>query len=383
MRHLDKRFLIRDRVMTIALDCRAATSRTGGVGRYIINLAQGMSAELGVRLLLLVGHDYHPSLGTLANTQIVPVNWTSQSTPYSSRLRWEQIELARVLRRLKPDIFHATWNYGIPCISHCPSVLTLHDLIPLEESRYFGSRSDQLVFRASQYSSLLLARKVIAVSSATKAAISKFAYPFVRKTTVILQGVEKSFAPELIETEPEYLLYVGGRERRKNIGGIFKAYELAVNKWNIGLPLKLTGTRESLGAEDASVLVKLAASVQERISFTGFVPDGEMPNLYRKASALIFPSKAEGFGFPPLEAIACGTPVIASRSGSIPEVLGDAAIFVDSDDLDSIADGIRTIALDLALRSRLSKAGLARAAVLRWPNCVAKTLAVYRGVLGL
>jgi glycosyltransferase involved in cell wall biosynthesis len=112
------------------------------------------------------------------------------------------------------------------------------------------------------------------------------------------------------------------------------------------------------------------------------VPDARMPDLYRDAALLIFPSRGEGFGFPPLEAMACGTPVIASRAGSIPEIAGDAALYVDPDDPAALGGAIARVLTDTALRARMVAAGLARAAALRWPVCVARTLAVYRDVLG-
>jgi alpha-1,3-rhamnosyl/mannosyltransferase len=122
--------------------------------------------------------------------------------------------------------------------------------------------------------------------------------------------------------------------------------------------------------------------LRARIRFLGFVPDAALPGLYRGASMLVFPSRGEGFGLPPLEAMACGTPVVAGRAGSIPEVVGDAALLVDPGDPDAIAAAMRRIDGDDGLRARLVADGLARAAALRWPSCAEATLAVYRAALG-
>jgi glycosyltransferase involved in cell wall biosynthesis len=364
--------------MRVAVDCRAATARMSGVGRYVVNLLRGLAEAGGFELLALVGEDAHPELGALPGVDLVATGWTARRADPRARLVWEQRDLARLLATLKPDLFHATWNHGIPWTCPCPAILTLHDLLPLQMAGQFGDRSQRLAFLASQYLALWRARRILAVSGATRDAVRRFARPVWGRTEVVHEGVEARFAPDPDAGPPAHILYVGGREPRKNIASLLDGYRRAAAP----LPLRLTGSAESLGAADAAALAALPAPVRGRIAFLGAVPDDAMPDLYRRAAMLLFPSRGEGFGFPPLEAMACGTPVVTTRAGSIPEIAGEAAVYVDPDDADAIAGAIRALLADDALRARLAAAGLRRAAAMTWPRCVAATRAAYRDVLG-
>ncbi len=364
----------------VAIDCRAATARMSGVGRYVVNLVEGLAASGEVGVLALAGQDLHPALATMSGVEVVETGWTPAAAGHRARLAWEQRDLSRILARCRPDLVHATWNHGIPWRGAwpAPAVLTLHDLLPLDLAGQFGDRTQRLSFLASQYVALWRARRIVAVSHATRAALRRHAPIFHGKSVVIHEGVEDRFAPSPTLSARRHLLYVGGREARKNLAGVFAGYAAA----DPALPLCLTGSADTLGATDAATLSALPERLRARIEFLGVVPDARMPDLYREAALLIFPSRGEGFGFPPLEAMACGTPVIASRAGSIPEIAGDAALYVDPDDPAALGGAIARVLTDTALRARMVAAGLARAAALRWPVCVARTLAVYRDVLG-
>jgi alpha-1,3-rhamnosyl/mannosyltransferase len=363
----------------IAIDCRAATTRMSGVGRYVVNLVEGLVASGEVELRALAGRDLHPALASMPGLSVVETGWTAAAAGHRARLVWEQRDLTRVLHRCRPDLVHATWNHGIPWRGAWRSVLTLHDLLPLDLPGQFGDRTQRLSFLASQYVALWRARRIVAVSEATRAALRRHAAPAHGKCVVIHEGVEDRFAPPPAgtHTAARHLLYVGGREARKNLSGVFAGYAAAAPE----LPLRLTGTVDTLGSRDAAALAALPARLRARIEFLGIVPDDRMPDLYRAAALLIFPSRGEGFGFPPLEAMACGVPVIASRAGSIPEIAGEAALYVDPEDPTALGGAIARLLADGELRGRLVAEGLARAATLRWPSCVARTLAVYRDVL--
>jgi|LauGreDrversion4_2_1035121.scaffolds.fasta_scaffold276822_2 glycosyltransferase involved in cell wall biosynthesis len=362
----------------VALDCRAATARTGGVGRYVVNLARELRARDELRLALLVGADPHPALASMKGVEVVETGWTAAHARQDLRFAWEQRVLRRILARLRPGLFHATWNLGIPVASRVPAVLTLHDLLPLSTPGWFGARAHRAFFLAGQWAALLRARRVIAVSGATRAALAILSPRLARKAVVVHEGVEDDFAPGPAGAGPRYLLAVGGREARKNLAGLFAAYAAS----GLGAELHVTGGEATLGPVDRAALDALPPLMRARIRFLGFVPDAALPGLYRGASMLVFPSRGEGFGLPPLEAMACGTPVVAGRAGSIPEVVGDAALLVDPGDPDAIAAAMRRIDGDDGLRARLVADGLARAAALRWPSCAEATLAVYRAALG-
>jgi len=143
-----------------------------------------------------------------------------------------------------------------------------------------------------------------------------------------------------------------------------------------------TGEEATLGPVDPAPRSMRAPSLRARVRFLGFVPDAALPALYRGASMLVFPSRGEGFDLPPLEAMACGTPVVAGEAGSIPEIADGAALLVDPGDPASIASAMRRLCADDGLRARLVAKGLARAAQLRWPACAEATMAVYREATG-
>jgi glycosyltransferase involved in cell wall biosynthesis len=242
----------------------------------------------------------------------------------------------------------------------------------------FGSRSAKLAFLAAQTVSLVAAHRVITGSEAAREVLRRFFPRSWRKSETILDGVEDLFVPGAQPGRRAYVLYVGGRDERKNLRGVFLGYAAAVARGGMELPLHVAGGRESLLPGDAAVLDGLPEEVRHRIRFIGFVADSQMPELYRDAAALLFPSRGERFGFPPLEAIACGTPVVTTRLGSIPEVVGEAALFADPDDPGAIGAALVSAVTDEAVRARLVSAGIRRADDLRWRACVDRTAAVYR-----
>jgi glycosyltransferase involved in cell wall biosynthesis len=364
----------------IAIDARAATARGSGVGRYVVNLLAGLVEDDTLRPVALVPDDPDPALASLPGLAIVETGWDRTRLAAPARLAWEQDKLPRILARADARLHHATWNHGIPWRAPCPSVLTLHDLLPLTLPGAFGGRRQKLAFLASQGLALWRARRIIAVSHATRAALGGAWHPALARTQVIHEGVEPRFAPAPPGAAPEardYLLHVGGREPRKNLATLFAAYGAAAP----GLPLHLTGRADTLGPADQIALAALPARLRARVVFLGAVPDAALPALYRGARLLLFPSRGEGFGFPALEAMACGTPVIASRAGSLPELCGDAAWLVDPDDLGGLATAISALLADPFTAARLAVAGLARAALFPWHRCVAATRALYRDLL--
>lgn len=369
------------RKIRLGVDCRAVTQNMSGVGRYVLNLLKHVGKSEEFHLFILARNDLHPELHTIPNATLVSLPKEAQSIHYVDRLRWEQQFLATQLRTLKLDIFHATWNYGIPLVRTCPSVLTLHDLLPMEFPGEFGSRSWRLAYLASQYIALYRATRIIAVSQYTKDTVAQYARFASTKTTVILEGVEEEFRPPPPSfNERSYILYVGGYGERKNVGNLLRAYEFATTTLGVNQPLCLTGSPERLLSEDRKIFDELSACVRGQIKFLGFVSDAELPALYQGASMLAFPSLGEGFGFPPLEAMACGTPVVTTKCGSIPEVVGDAARFVDGVDPKSIAHGIADIANNATLRSDLVERGFTRSASLSWKISSEATMKIYREV---
>jgi glycosyltransferase involved in cell wall biosynthesis len=222
---------------------------------------------------------------------------------------------------------------------------------------------------------------IIAVSEFTKRrAVELLGVPQ-EKVTVIPNGVDERFSPRPEEeilamrrslgiTWPAYLLYVGNLEPRKNLGRLLQAWTIAQQSVPREIELVVAGARgSSLVFEECSL-----GALPARVQFTGYVAEEQLPALYAGSLALLYPSLYEGFGLPPLEAMACGAPVITSANTSLPEVVGDAAILVDAEDAQSIADAITRIASSDSLRGELRRRGLERAKEFTWERTAEQTL---------
>ena len=180
-----------------------------------------------------------------------------------------------------------------------------------------------------------------------------------------------------------YLLSVCTLEPRKNIDAVVRAFgRVAAERGMADLQLVLVGAR---GWNTARIdqAVQAAGGARGRVIVTGFVPDGDLAPLYGGATAFVYPSLYEGFGLPPLEAMACGVPVLTSNTSSLPEVVRDAGLMVDPADVDGLAQAMLTLVRDDGLRRELARRAVARAATFSWPRCVGRVVAEYsRAVAG-
>jgi glycosyltransferase involved in cell wall biosynthesis len=177
-----------------------------------------------------------------------------------------------------------------------------------------------------------------------------------------------------------YILYVGGINARKNIVRLFAAYE-RLNRRQPQVTLVVAGRRQwQTGAIDAAFR---ELDLADRVHFTGYVDDADLPALYSAAELFVFPSLYEGFGLPPLEAMACGTPVVTSNISSLPEVVGDGALTVDPYDVDGLTTAIERVLTDQVLRVELRRRGVARAAGFTWQRTAQAVYAAYDQTLRL
>ena len=271
------------------------------------------------------------------------------------RMAWS---VPRELGRLRPRLAH--FQHALPLRCPCPAVVTIHDL-SFERDPAAMPRLDRLVFKATVPRAARAAAHVIAVSERTKADVVGLYGVAPERITVTPHGVDPAFSPGPGGAR-DYLLCVGAVQPRKDPLAAVEAAQA------VGLPLVVAGP-----IRDAS----LASELHRRgANLRGYVPDDELVDLYRGAACLVLPSRYEGFGLPVLEAMACGTPVVAVPDPALQEVGGDAAIFVPAQEL---AEGVRRA---IAERDRLVAAGLARAAIFTWEETARRTVSVYRKVLG-
>jgi glycosyltransferase involved in cell wall biosynthesis len=288
---------------------------------------------------------------------------------------WEQIFL--------PSAVHGRllWspnNTGPIAVAR--QICTIHDLIPLDHPEWFSTRF------SGWYSWLLprLARRVehiITISEYTKYRIVERLRVAPEKITVIPNGVDRRFSPRSAEeiqavrdalgiTAPSYLLCVGSLEPRKNLVRLLMAWRR--------IQSRVAGETELVvaGAAGDSRVFRVLSTEADRTGthFTGYVPEEYLPALYSGALALVYPSLYEGFGLPPLEALACGTPVITSDRTSLPEVVGDSAVFVNPENTDSIAEGMWRIFSSQRLRAILREKGMKRSQGFTWERSASETL---------
>jgi glycosyltransferase involved in cell wall biosynthesis len=335
----------------VVIDADVLGRERTGDETYVENLLRFLPEAAGatVRFAALTRHP-----------ELVPTGVDAIRLPARSqelRMIWS---VPRALARLLPALVH--FQHALPSRCPFPAVVTIHDL-SFERDPSVMSRMDRLVFRRVVPRAARKAAKVIAVSQRTKADLIDLYDVPEERIAVILHGVDPDFRPGEKGQPGTYLLFVGAIQERKNPLAAADAATAA------GLPLVVVGpTRdEALAGE----LVRRGADIR------GYVAKAELADLYRGAACLVMPSRYEGFGLPVLEAMASGTPVVATPDAALREVAGDAAIFVEPEDL---AEGVRRAVAD---RARLAAEGLEHARGFSWPETARRTVAVYREVLGL
>jgi glycosyltransferase involved in cell wall biosynthesis len=299
------------------------------------------------------------------------------SGPAGGRIRWEAGELPRILREIKPppDLFHATWNHGIPAKLPFPSILSLHDVIPWMMPGLVPWPRPALLhrwlYRRAVRASARHASAIVTLSEASRRDIASRIPEVAARIEVVPCAVPrwlKPAPPDRIAASRSkyggapYWLYFGGFDPRKGVELLIEAVARAFPE-RAGAPaLVLAGARHPL----ADGLAGLADAKGLRTYWPGYVPDSELAALLGGAELFIYPSRYEGFGIPPLLAMALGTPCVVSDAGALPEVVGDAAVSFPSGDAGALAERLETVARDpgpLAARSRLGKERAARFSV--------------------
>jgi glycosyltransferase involved in cell wall biosynthesis len=281
--------------------------------------------------------------------------------PIELPARFQELRMAfavpRLLRRLRPSLAH--FQHALPLACACPTVVTVHDL-SFERRPSLMPARDRLIFRAAVPRAARKATRILAVSARTRDDLVELYGISPGRIAVIPHGVDPAFGPDG-SGHDSYLLFVGQVHPRKNP---LAAAEAAAE---LGLPLVVAGPERD---------VRLADELRRRgADLRGYVDKPALAGLYRRAACLVCPSRYEGFGLPALEAMACGTPVVAYPDAALREVAGDAAVFAEPDGL---VDGIRAA---LADRERLVAAGLERARRFSWDETARLTLEAYRAVL--
>jgi glycosyltransferase involved in cell wall biosynthesis len=303
--------------------------------------------------------------------ELVPQGIEPIELPARSQVFRMAVGLPRLLRRLRPAVAH--FQHSLPLACPSPAVVTVHDL-SFERDRSLMSRRDRFVFRTMVPRSARRAKRVLAVSELTKRDLIELYGIPEEKIVVTPNGIDPAFTPEGPKAGGEpYALFVGALQPRKDAPAAIDALGLIGN----GAPRLVVVGRDKGGRAEAQQAVE-RNGLAERVEFRGHVSQEELAALYRGALCLVFPSRYEGFGLPLVEAMASGTPVVATTAGALPEVAGGAAILVEERNPVALAGGIERAIAD---RERLAAAGLERARQFTWAETARRTLEVYRELL--
>jgi glycosyltransferase involved in cell wall biosynthesis len=287
-------------------------------------------------------------------------------------------------RREEAALAHT--HYFVSPRLRCPAVVTVHDISYVRAPELFSRRDRSLLGLVR--GSVRRAARVIAVSEFTRADVIDQYKLDPAKVVAIPNGVSPAFRPmedaearvhERFGINRPYVLCVGALQARKNVPLAIEAYARLMGR---GTDCELVVAGGDRGGRIDVLDAILRARLTGRVHLVGHVEDEELPALYSAARALVFPSLYEGFGLPALEAMASGTPVVASNTTGLAEAVGDAGLTVDPTSAEELAEALGRVLNDAALRDRLVAAGHARAAHFTWARAAAATAAVYRGVLG-
>ena len=310
------------------------------------------------------------------------------------KVLFEQRGFPDACRRLGATLAHVPY-FGPPLRSPAPLVVTVHDLTTLLVPEYRHGLGARL-YNALVSAAARGADHILTDSQASRADILTHLGVAEQDVTVVYLGVGPEYTPRagnsLVDMAvrrkydlPDfYVLYLGGYETHKNVVTLLNAYTYVAGALGEEYPLLLAGRKPdgtSAAFPDYDGLIE-RAGLSRFVRWIGYVDEADKPLLYRSAEVFAFPSRHEGFGLPPLEAMACGTPVVVGDSGSLPEVIGPAGFAIDPDDVRGMAGAIIALVMDEQQAADLRRAGPQQAAQFTWERTAKETLDVYRRVTG-
>lgn len=378
--------------MKIALDYNAALRQIAGIGRYTRDLVRAFLRQRSDDELMLyyAARDLspdHPGLRALTALQAEFPQVRPAPIPLTERqltILWQRVRLPLPVERWTGpvDLVHAP-DFVLPPVKSAPTLLTVHDLTFRVHPETAHANLRRYLDRAVPRS-LRRATHVLADSASTRRDLERLMGVPDDKITVLYPGVGAQFTRVTDQAQLEavrarydlparFLFFVSTIEPRKNIARLLESYRRVCDPQQIGL---------ILGGKPGwlSAPIVEAANRTAGVRLLGPVDDADLPALYTLATGCVYPSLYEGFGFPPLEALACGTPVLTSNTSSLPEVVGDLGVLVDPTDVDSIGAGIVRLFHDDSLRASVLARGPEQAAQFTWERAGAELHTIYHAV---
>ncbi len=377
--------------MRIGIDYTAAVQQGAGIGRYTRNLVRALAAldsRNRYTLFLAGGWGEGDGLGGW------PANFRRRSVPLSDRwmhILWQRLHVPVPIQLFTGplDLYHSP-DFVLPPTARTPAILTVHDLSFLRFPQFFVAGFRKYL-EAAVSRAVKNAQHILADSESTRKDLVELMDVASTRVSVLYPGVEPRFRPvkdtELLHAVrrryalPErFILGLSTLQPRKNFDGLIKSFhklsqQRRAHPETENLHLVIGGGKGWM-YEDILALVK-RLRLEGRVHFPGFVADQDLPILYSLASVFAFPSWYEGFGLPVLEAMACGTPVVAANNSSLPEVVGQAGIMVDAGDTDALCETLGELVCNDLLRLRLVAAGHEQASLFTWKEAAERLLSVY------
>lgn len=369
--------------MRVAIDARKLYDY--GIGTYVRNLLKALvRLDTDTEYVLLCRSADVPFVRALGpRCTPLPVDAGNYSVQ-------ELVDIPRALGRARPDLFHAPHYVVSPFVWH-RYVVTIHDCIHLRFPEYLPNRLAPTYARVMMRQAGRRAARVLTVSEASKQDILHYLRLPAEKVEVIPNALDEGLAAappeaalarirERYQLDAPFILYAGNIKPHKNVDRLIEAYSILRRRGVTDVQLLIIGDNVSKAPELRRLVHRF--QLHQHVRFLGFVSDEMLAALYRLTRVFVFPSIYEGFGLPPLEAMAAGAPVITSNVSSLPEVVGDAAVLVDPFDAGAIADALARVLGDEALRADLIARGRARIQQFSWHSAARHTHAAYEAALG-
>ncbi len=376
--------------MKVALNASQLLSPLTGIGQYTLNLARALRGLDEIDLDFFYVRAWSRDLKAVSSRRVAllkPLIKRWVPFPYELSRLIQQRAFTHGIRRFQPDLYHEP--SFLPFRFDGPTVITVHDLSwvrfpethPPARVRIMNKLLPAAIARTSH---ILVDSEFVRTEVIDHYGVSPF------KVTSTPLAARESFRPRTMEqrraalarfglNDESYFLCVGTLEPRKNVDVALRAHSLLSPLERCRFPLVLVGMQGWLTSRLEREM-KLPAQRGELVAL-GYVADDDLADLYSAAGALVYPSIYEGFGLPPLEAMACGAPVIMSNASSLPEVGGDAAVMHEPHDVDALSRAMHRMIEDPQFRRERASASIERAAQFSWDRCARETVAVYRSVL--
>jgi len=372
--------------MKIGIDGRAAKWYRGtGIGTYTYQLINCLNKIDKINdYLLFMPKDSKYKMHLNSNFNLTNISEGNCSS------FWDEVNIPNILRDKDIDLYHVPQNgVGLPVNKKCYSVITLHDVIPFRMPETVSKRYMK-IFSESLPEIIKVSDGIITVSNYSKRDIIKtFNYPQdkIHVTYLASESIYKPLNKEISKMiikrkysiDENYILYVGGFSPRKNISGLIQAFSIFANKDNPNLKLVIAGKRGESYKNYLELTYKL--KISDKVIFPGFIPTMDLPFLYNAASVFVYPSFYEGFGLPPIEAMACGIPIISSNITSMPEIIGTSGLLINPYNIEELSSAITNVLSDNVLAEKLSASGIKRSTEFSWEKTAAESLSFYNKII--